>query len=1011
MLGADPQLAATLNTQRVAAWVELDRATNGNARSSWNRRTVTPERIELGSPWSGASPAEAFDSIETGVGTVVRALIGHGSDDVLVLQDQDEGATDDGVGGEERLHHARRRHGRQHRGLPAFDDWHETAIRERDSGPNGWDGFMRIRWTPGLERVSITDSIGREGALTAARASGEVVDGVTAGEPELGFHSVDPLDPRLAWNLVLADGPTAWRYRIDAATGAILGKWPQSFHDDGSLEIPVGLPRQGNTKIDRALPYATLYEDYLLDSSATATCYWTPPTISQWAGDTAKDLGTTSYWGSYSGVFPFQPGDTSWTVDFRGPYAKDVSNVSILDMDTFPSGTSHTFTAQTNHHRSRRGELFYLLNYGRQQYKVAYTIPQFEPLHFFYYDDDPVLPDNDCQDPSHPHACCGGYANYANGCVEIYCYGAGSVAHEVSERRFREVAWHEQNHTLRIKANGTLVGGCHGTATVDGEETGCWEEGRAMLGALAISAFEGTREEYEPGLLYPDDFSNNLYNGGALFTAVYGRHILNVGVAPGLKGIHHSLADPDVSTRMVGSCVDSSGDGHVTVSECPSNSFYRHMLDSDAALWSGRYRRDTEISDTFHFHVTDASRALAGAQTFPWADEMPAHRTSPPFLPVESGGAKNVTAGPGEGSGSLRLTSSSDYDTIMFHARAGESYYIETTGLASGMDTYLEVLDKTGYETVLASDDDCGASTRSCLTFAPGSSGYYRVRVSPIFGSATGPSKTYTLRVTTQNDDYGDDIDNAHAYYPGWWKGGQMHSAGDVDVFKLVSRSSQTLTYLGCPTSGSFPVRVQVVDSLGLLIDTHDSTTCSGFTSVTIGSGVYFLKVSSPTGATGTYNFATFGLGDIDIDSTPENAWTLTNDARSGRVLATSFDDAADEDWFQFTSTQQGRWFVVETWGLAGSVDTQIEIYAPDDTIFGRTGTLDVLPDTSGQGEGHWMLRDDNGAIDDGGSRLAFVTPVAGTYYVRVINSGTGTGPYQLMFEETNGSVPWTAFP
>jgi len=372
-----------------------------------------------------------------------------------------------------------------------------------------------------------------------------------------------------------------------------------------------------------------------------------------------------------------------------------------------------------------------------------------------------------------------------------------------------------------------------------------------------------------------------------------------------------------------------------------------------------------------------------------------------------------IDQGPDPGSGSLRFVTHSDYDTVMLFARATESYYIETTNLASGVDTVLNVLDKNGTETVLSSNDDCG-SVRSCLTFVPTTSGLYRIRAMPTPRSAIGPGATYRIQITIQGDDYGDDLaGSAPLAADGVARTATFNSTTDADMFRLASSAAQTLSYRGC-SMVNVPTRVQVLNSVGAVLDTFVNTSCTTpMRTFSVGAGVYFLKAQPDTTTTGSYQIQATLTADIDIDSTPTNAYTLTNNDSTGRVLGARFETATDEDWYKFTASAGGTFFMVETFGLDAGVDTELEIYAPSSTLFGRTGTPDSLPDTSGgKGLGQWMLRDDDGAISLKGSRLAFFVPVAGTYYVRARNkSGSSAGKYYLMFEDTAIQTSWSPYP
>jgi len=469
---------------------------------------------------------------------------------------------------------------------------------------------------------------------------------------------------------------------------------------------------------------------------------------------------------------------------------------------------------------------------------------------------------------------------------------------------------------------------------------------------------------------------------------------------------------------MVGSCTDMNGDGYVTIEECPANSFYRHLLSANAALWLGQYSRQYEISEVFHWHVTDADRQTPGVQGFPWADELPNYHGTPPFTAGAEVGqvTTDIAEGPGEGSGPVRFERTDDMDSVMFLGRQGETYYIETDGLPREVDTILEILWHLPGETVLASNDDCYRGTlRSCLTFSPSTTDYYIIRARPYPGSRVGRTATYEVRITPQADDYGDAIDRSAALVAdATFLQAAFDYAGDVDVFKIPSSGNQVLTWLGCSGDPRFPVKVELLNDSGLVLAQGTHTSCSDpADSWSIGQGVYFLRASSPYSGTGSYQLKAATSLDIDVDSTAANAWVLDDGPATGKVIGTRFETGSDEDWYKLTSTQEGGLFVVETWGLGAGVDTVVEVYAPPETMYGRTGTPDSLPDTSGgQGLGHWMLQDDDGGLASKGSRLAFMTPVPGTYYIRVkMKPGSSPGRYYVAFSDVGWPwYPWAPY-
>ncbi len=88
-----------------------------------------------------------------------------------------------------------------------------------------------------------------------------------------------------------------------------------------------------------------------------------------------------------------------------------------------------------------------------------------------------------------------------------------------------------------------------------------------------------------------------------------------------------------------------------------------------------------------------------------------------------------------------------DEDWFKFDAVAGTRYVVQTSNLASGVDTIAQVYDLDGV-TVLASDDNSGGGKASRLTWQAPLSGTYFIRVSRAAGGAYGCSATYQLKVS-----------------------------------------------------------------------------------------------------------------------------------------------------------------------------------------------------------------------------------------------------------------------
>jgi murein DD-endopeptidase MepM/ murein hydrolase activator NlpD len=94
-----------------------------------------------------------------------------------------------------------------------------------------------------------------------------------------------------------------------------------------------------------------------------------------------------------------------------------------------------------------------------------------------------------------------------------------------------------------------------------------------------------------------------------------------------------------------------------------------------------------------------------------------------------------------------------DEDWFKLDAVAWKKYLIQTSNLAAGVDTLLQVYDQGGV-TVLTFDDNSGGGKASRLLWQAPQNGTYFVRVTQTSGSAYGCSATYQLSVMQLNPLY-----------------------------------------------------------------------------------------------------------------------------------------------------------------------------------------------------------------------------------------------------------------
>lgn len=945
------------------AWHALETLAGGEALLERGERG-TPTRIELAIPLAAHDADAARLQLDVFAGHSLATLFERSPADELVA---------DGEG-----------YRRWHLGLPVFDDRYRVSLQTENDGR--WHVSVHARWTGGVSDVALVPKLGAAQAVSRAIESGEVLQPAMSGLPTLGICTIGT-SAALCWDVRLNNElGNAWGYRIDAVTGDILHRADRVRHVSGTVSIPVPMPGSGASYETRPLPNGYVYED---TTSYTLSPACGGASQSRLQGDDQKLFGSTGTDGSYN-FTPTDPNDTSWVVDFRGPYVEDESRFASLAMPSFAAGGSSTYSVSTTYARARRGETFYMLNYGRSLY-ASVGITQHPTVRFNYY----ALAA--CGDYS-PDECVGG-----SSVGECATYDVHEATNTVAmNRRLRNTLFHEHNHLLYTRVHDGYHCG----------ENECWpaEEGRADFGAIVATRFELAQPPYFPDLTYPEDYSGGVYGKGAIWTAMYAHYLLRVGVPAALAGIHRNLSFIGDATIMVGTCQDTNANGQVEVFECPADSFYRWLLDADAVYFTGPNEHAYELSEVFHAHVTDADRVAAGVQSFPWADELPNTFSTPPFVAVERGNAVTVSSGGPTGSGNLRFYSSLDHDNVMFQGRANETYLIETLSLSSGMDTIIEVYNRTG-TSLLASNDDCAGSVRSCLSFTPTSTAYYVVRARPKSGSSVGATKTYQMKLTMTSDDYGDTMAAAASIVPnGSVVSGAFSPTGDVDVFRIVSGSLQTLTYSICATGTGATAKAEILDKTGFVHGSSNQGACPGTpVTVTMGSGPYAIRVSATSPYATGYQLTASLPNDLDVDDTPANAWPLTTSSGTPRIVGGSVSSSSDVDWYRIQNAVQGKFYTIETHGA--SFTSKLEVYAPSTTLYGRQNDYETLPDLSGHGLGYPMLVDSSGAIESSESRIAFMAPASGDYYVKLSSATGSTGAYHIIFEDGATSSGWSAVP
>ncbi len=327
------------------------------------------------------------------------------------------------------------------------------------------------------------------------------------------------------------------------------------------------------------------------------------------------------------------------------------------------------------------------------------------------------------------------------------------------------------------------------------------------------------------------------------------------------------------------------------------------------------------------------------------------------------------------------LDSPTDRDRYYFEARANVLHDIETLGLGEGSDTVLSLYAPDGR--LLMTDDNWGSEKLgSRLRWLCPADGRYEFEVS---GVATRGG-TYTISLTTQPME--------------WWTGVAGAVATDVDSWAwfdwLVSPDEEDWYTFSAKAGVTY-----YVQTLGLSpgCDTKLRLTRDGVSDLAANddyqgpasliawtadfNGPVYASVSSSGGNLGSYVFAVSTYGPKRND-TVETALPLSTD---GRPVAGSLLGPGDVEWFSFEGLP-GVTYVISTFGLSPACDTLIILF--------------------GDPPAKALAYNDNDPAGDSlqASRLEWVCPAAGTYYVAVVQAGTsGWGGYGLSVQvRTAGS-------
>ena len=332
--------------------------------------------------------------------------------------------------------------------------------------------------------------------------------------------------------------------------------------------------------------------------------------------------------------------------------------------------------------------------------------------------------------------------------------------------------------------------------------------------------------------------------------------------------------------------------------------------------------------------------------------------------------------------GNIETTDDQDYFSItVTSADLASADALELRAITTGStDTTGYLYDSDGNQ--LAFDFDNGADTNFEISYAITTAGTYYIEVI----NNVDNTGMYHVTVTTTAGDHGNDRGSATPVRSGTAVTGNINPGTDEDWFfiRLTHTDLAGIDFLvlRATTTGMTNTMGALYNSSGreLAADDDGGTGMNFALSARLTTiGTYYVRVSSSGSDTGMYRLTvTTTAGDHG------NAQAQATPVTRGTAITGNINPNTDEDYFSV---------VVSSTELAG-----IDFLTLRATTTGTTDTRGFLYDS----EGTRLAADDDGGMGTN-FNISYNIATAGTYYVRVSNSGSDTGMYRLTVTATSG--------
>ena len=313
-----------------------------------------------------------------------------------------------------------------------------------------------------------------------------------------------------------------------------------------------------------------------------------------------------------------------------------------------------------------------------------------------------------------------------------------------------------------------------------------------------------------------------------------------------------------------------------------------------------------------------------------------------------------------------QLDEPNESDLFVFDAVEGELYQIDVT-LGTLGDSVVGLYDADG--TQLAFNDDYEGSSASRISWVAPSSGSYYVEVAS-WGEGTG---SYTLTIVASDivDDHAETVAQATPVTAGEAVPGMADYPNDIDLFAFEAVEGDLYQIdVALGTLSDSVVALYDADGTQLAFnDDYEGSSASRILWVAASSGTHYVEVASWGEGTGSYTL-TIVASDI-VDDHAETVAEATS-VMAGQAVPGMADYPNDIDLFVFEAVE-GELYQIDV-ALGTLSDSVVGLYDADGT------QLAFNDDYEGSSA----------------SRILWVAPSSGSYYVEVASFGEGTGSYTL---------------